>query len=128
VINYFPSFDSFGVTLLYNNTAFIDAFSGGLLSFVVNLDPNDKLRSTITPAWPKWSRAAEAEMVFNKTEQDAPHIALANTSSALLKRCEYVSRWNCIDIQWLSLPQILEEHASSCRAVDKMFGRKRHFI
>ncbi|KAJ7819378.1 Alpha/Beta hydrolase protein [Mycena olivaceomarginata] len=89
VINYFPSFDSFGVTLLYNNTAFIDAFSGGLLSFVVNLDPNDKLRSTITPAWPKWSRAAEAEMVFNKTGQDVPHIALANTSSALLKRCEF---------------------------------------
>ncbi|KAJ6585078.1 alpha beta-hydrolase [Mycena capillaripes] len=89
IINYFPSFTAFNVTLVYNNTAFINAFSQSFVSFAVNLDPNDKLRPSITPVWPKWSRAAEREMVFNKTEGGAPHIAPADTPSALLKRCEF---------------------------------------
>ncbi|KAF7365126.1 Carboxylic ester hydrolase [Mycena venus] len=89
VINYFPSFTGFGATLNYNNTAFINAFSQSFVSFAANLDPNDKLRASITPVWQKWSRALETEMVFNKTELDAPHIAPVNTSSALLKRCEF---------------------------------------
>jgi hypothetical protein len=54
---------------------------------VVNLDPNVKLRPSITPVWQKWS-PAETEMQFNKTELDAPNIVPIKTSSALLERCE----------------------------------------
>jgi hypothetical protein len=53
----------------------------------VNLDPNAKLRPSITPVWQKWS-PAKTEMRFNKTELGAPHIAPVNMSDALLKRCE----------------------------------------
>jgi hypothetical protein len=88
VINYFPSFTAFNSTLIYNNTAFIDAFTQGFLSFAVNLDPNEKLLPTIAPVWPKWSCAAETEIVFNKTALGAPHIVPTHTSSALLERCE----------------------------------------
>ncbi|KAJ6585083.1 Alpha/Beta hydrolase protein [Mycena capillaripes] len=88
VINYFPSFTDFNATLHFNNTAFINAFSQIFVSFAVNLDPNEKLRPSITPVWQKWSRAVETEMVFNKTEGGAPNIAPTNTSSALLQRCE----------------------------------------
>ncbi|KAF7365109.1 Carboxylic ester hydrolase [Mycena venus] len=92
IINYYPSFTGapvFNATLIYNNTAFINAFTQIFLSFAVNLDPNDKLRASITPAWRKWSRAEEMEMVFNKTKLGAPHVAPSYTSSALLKRCEF---------------------------------------
>ncbi|KAF7365208.1 Carboxylic ester hydrolase [Mycena venus] len=70
IINYFPSYTAFNATLLYNNTAFISAFSQIFLSFA-------------------WSRAAEVEMLFNKTELNAPHIAPVNTSNALIQRCEF---------------------------------------
>ncbi|KAJ7258056.1 Alpha/Beta hydrolase protein [Mycena haematopus] len=88
MINYFPSFNDFNVTLIYSNTAFINAFTLGFLSLAVNLDPNDKLRPSITPVWPKWSSAA-TEMLFNKTESGTPHIAPIHTNSAFLKRCEF---------------------------------------
>jgi len=87
--NYFPSYTEFGATLKYNNTDFINAVSQVFLSFAANLDPNKKLRPSIAPVWQKWSHAVETELVFNKTELDAPHIAPANTSSALLERCEF---------------------------------------
>jgi hypothetical protein len=87
LINYFPSFTSFNASLIYNNTAFINAFSEVFFSFVVNLDPNVKLRPSITPVWQKWS-PAETEMRFNKTELDAPNIVPIKTSSAPLERCE----------------------------------------
>ncbi|KAJ7675717.1 Alpha/Beta hydrolase protein [Mycena polygramma] len=96
VINYFTSFDGFNITLIYNNTDFINAFSQIFVSFAANLDPNHTLRPSITPVWPKWSRTAEAEMVFNKTELGVPHIALANTSSALLERCEFWRSMRCV--------------------------------
>ncbi|KAJ6588855.1 Alpha/Beta hydrolase protein [Mycena capillaripes] len=96
VIYYFPSYSEFNNTLNFNNTAFINAFSQVFLSFAANLDPNEKLRPSITPAWPKWSRIAETEMVFKKTELNAPSVAPANTSSALLERCEF----------WKSLRQL----------------------
>ncbi|KAJ7625359.1 Alpha/Beta hydrolase protein [Mycena polygramma] len=88
LINYFPSFTDFGTTLIYNNTDFINAFSQGFVSFAANLDPNDKLRPSIAPVWRTWSRAAETELLFNKTDGGAPDIAPFNTSSALLERCE----------------------------------------
>ncbi|KAJ7366930.1 Alpha/Beta hydrolase protein [Mycena albidolilacea] len=89
LINYFPSFTGFNSTLIYNNTAFVNAFTQGFLSFAANLDPNDKLLPTIAPVWPKWSRAAETEIVFNRTALGAPHIVPTHTSSALLKRCAF---------------------------------------
>ncbi|KAK7044580.1 carboxylic ester hydrolase [Favolaschia claudopus] len=89
LINYFPSFTDFGVTLIFNNTAFVNAFAQSFTSFAVNLDPNVKLSPTITPVWKKWSRSFETEMVFNKTENDKPAIASANLSSTFLERCEF---------------------------------------
>jgi hypothetical protein len=87
VVNYFPSFTAFNSSLIYNNTAFINAFTQGFVSFAVNLDPNAKLRPSITPVWQKWS-PAETEMRFNETELGAPHIVPVKTSNALLNRCE----------------------------------------
>ncbi|KAJ7259567.1 Alpha/Beta hydrolase protein [Mycena haematopus] len=88
-INYFPTFEEFDAVLRFNNTDFINAFTQGFVSFAVNLDPNAKLRPSIAPTWRKWSRGAETEMVFNKTEFNTPDIKLMNTSSALLARCEF---------------------------------------
>ncbi|KAJ6585113.1 Alpha/Beta hydrolase protein [Mycena capillaripes] len=96
IIYYFPSYSEFNNTLTFNNTAFINAFSQVFLSFAANLDPNDKLRPSITPVWPEWSRVAETEMIFNRTELNTPSIAPANTSSALLQRCGF----------WKSLRQL----------------------
>ncbi|KAJ7259541.1 hypothetical protein B0H12DRAFT_1108604 [Mycena haematopus] len=93
VNNYFPSFTAFNSSLIYNNTAFIDAFTQGFLSFAVNLDPNDKLRPSITPVWQKGSNAVEAEMLFNKTDGGAPHIASIHTSGALSERWDF---WNSV--------------------------------
>ncbi|KAF7346477.1 Carboxylic ester hydrolase [Mycena sanguinolenta] len=89
MINYFPTFDEFGLVEGFNNTDFINAFTQGFLSFAVNLDPNVKVRPSIAPVWRKWSRGAETEMLFNKTELNTPDIAPVNTSSALLTRCDF---------------------------------------
>ncbi|KAF7342793.1 Carboxylic ester hydrolase [Mycena sanguinolenta] len=83
---YFASFSPGVIT--FNNTAFINAFNGGFLSFATNLDPNIKLLQTITPPWSKWAPAAE-EMVFNRTEAGEPWIYEDPTSDALLARCEF---------------------------------------
>ncbi|KAJ7781748.1 Alpha/Beta hydrolase protein [Mycena maculata] len=87
IFYYFPSFSFLDDGISFNNTAFIDAFDGGFLSFVANLNSNAKLPPTITPAWPKWSHAMN-EMVFNRTELGEPSIAMAPTSQGLLSRCE----------------------------------------
>ncbi|KAJ7043846.1 Alpha/Beta hydrolase protein [Mycena alexandri] len=89
VVNYFPSFTAWEEPIIFNNTDFINAFTQGFLSFAVNLDPNVKLRPSITPVWQKWSPACETEMLFNKTEGDAPDIAAATTPGALQSRCEF---------------------------------------
>ncbi|KAJ7134842.1 Alpha/Beta hydrolase protein [Mycena epipterygia] len=88
VFYYFPSFTGFPGSAPFNNTAFTSAFTQGFLSFAANLDPNTKLRPSIAPVWRKRSLAADAEMVFNRTEIDTPWIAAAPTSRALLSRCE----------------------------------------
>ncbi|KAF8179591.1 alpha beta-hydrolase [Mycena galopus ATCC 62051] len=89
VINYFPTFEEFDPVLRFNNTDFITAFSQGFFSFAANLNPNAKLRPTITPVWRTWSPGTETEMVFNETEFNTPDIAPVNTSSELLARCEF---------------------------------------
>ncbi|KAF7346433.1 Carboxylic ester hydrolase [Mycena sanguinolenta] len=69
VVNYFPSFTAFNYTLIYNNTAFINAFTQSFIS--------------------RWEGDAEIEMVFNETESGVPDIAPVDTSSDLLERCEF---------------------------------------
>ncbi|KAJ7134819.1 Alpha/Beta hydrolase protein, partial [Mycena epipterygia] len=49
IFYYFPSFTFPGSKLQFNNTAFANAFTQDFLSFVANLDPNTKLRPSITP-------------------------------------------------------------------------------
>ncbi|KAJ6477332.1 Alpha/Beta hydrolase protein [Mycena vitilis] len=89
-INYFPTFSEFNATLRFNNTAFITAFAQGFVAFAAHLDPNEKLRPSIAPRWPKWSRGSEVEMVFNETEGGgAPDIKRVGTEGALLERCEF---------------------------------------
>jgi hypothetical protein len=112
-INYFPSFTEFGATLKFNNTDFINAFSQIFVSFAANLDPNAKLRPSITPVWPMWSHGAETEMVFNKTELDEPYIALDITPASLLRRCEYVLR----------LLALIEAHSSH-----RFWGSMRYLV
>ncbi|KAJ7781741.1 hypothetical protein DFH07DRAFT_764767 [Mycena maculata] len=53
IFYYFPSFSLLDDGISFNNTAFIDTFDGGFLSFVANLNPNAKLLPAITPEWPK---------------------------------------------------------------------------
>ncbi|KAF8158883.1 Alpha/Beta hydrolase protein [Mycena galopus ATCC 62051] len=89
VINYFPDYTAFNSSLIYNNSDFINAFQQGFLSFVANLNPNDKLRPSITPEWSMWSTAERTEMLFNRTESGEPYVAPVDTSTALLLRCAF---------------------------------------
>ncbi|KAF7343207.1 Carboxylic ester hydrolase [Mycena venus] len=89
---YFPSYTAFPFPRpkTYNNTAFINAFNQGFLSFAANLDPNSKLRPSTTPHWRMWSKATDlnVEMVFNRTEEGEPWIEERPSPYALLNRCE----------------------------------------
>ncbi|KAJ6577948.1 Alpha/Beta hydrolase protein [Mycena capillaripes] len=74
---------------IFNNTAFIDAFTQSFISFAISLDPNIKVNSTsLTPKWNKWE-VGHTEMIFNKTEADVPLIKPGKTSDALLERCQF---------------------------------------
>jgi hypothetical protein len=86
VVNYFPSFTAFNTTLIYNNIAFIDAFSQRFVSFAANLDQIVTKHHHPCVA----QVVAETETVFNETDLGALRIAPVNTSSALLERCEQV--------------------------------------
>ena len=63
------------------------------MSFVISLDPNDKLDSSnITPEWSKFSEG-ESEMVFNRTG-NAADVRAATADPDLLARCRCViSNW-----------------------------------
>ncbi|KAJ6609463.1 Alpha/Beta hydrolase protein [Mycena sp. CBHHK59/15] len=87
---YFPSYTLPGLSRDFNNTDFMRAFTQSFLAFAISGDPNAKFDKTnITPAWRKWSTSAEVEMVFNKTEADAPLIKPASTPGALMRRCQF---------------------------------------
>ncbi|KAG6830004.1 hypothetical protein H0H92_002695 [Tricholoma furcatifolium] len=72
---------------LFNNTDFIKAFAQIFTDFAISLDPNDKVSSTITPAWGRWE--GQTEMLFNRTESGLPDVRAIQTSSALLERCQF---------------------------------------
>jgi hypothetical protein len=76
----------------FNNTAFINAFAQSFTSFIINLDPNDKVDpTTITPHWDIFATPGRhTEMLFNKTTAGAPVVQTTTTSDALLQRCRYV--------------------------------------
>jgi hypothetical protein len=68
---------------VFNNTAFLNAFSQSFTSFVISLDPNIKVdNATITPAWSKWD-VGKTEMLFNQTVDDIPLMELVTTSDTL---------------------------------------------
>ncbi|KAF7293276.1 COesterase domain-containing protein [Mycena chlorophos] len=95
---YFPDLVdlNIGVPAPWNNTAFTDAFVGGLFAFAANYDPNKELAATILPEWPLWSADADAFMVFNQTDSDAmltPAIGVQKLENAVLQRCEMWRTW-----------------------------------
>ncbi|KAF8157700.1 Alpha/Beta hydrolase protein [Mycena galopus ATCC 62051] len=77
-----------GVAPPFNNTDFINAFAQIFTSFIVNLDPNDKLAPTILPYWNKYD-VDDTQMLFNKTVNDQPEIHAIGTEEALLERCKF---------------------------------------
>ncbi|KAF8168680.1 Alpha/Beta hydrolase protein [Mycena galopus ATCC 62051] len=81
---YFPG----GVAPPFNNTQFIDAFAQSFTSFIINLDPNDKVDpTTITPHWNTFD-ISHTEMLFNMTA-GVPVVHPITTSDALLERCTF---------------------------------------
>src|ERR1700761_2416160 len=90
ILYYFPDFTALISAEPFDNAEFATAFSQGFVSFAANLDPNLKLRSSLTPLWSKWSPLVPVEMVFNETD-NKPFIAPAKTSPAILTRCRSVS-------------------------------------
>ncbi|KAJ6496084.1 Alpha/Beta hydrolase protein [Mycena sanguinolenta] len=77
-----------GVAPPFNNTDFINAFAQIFTSFIVNLDPNDKLAPTILPRWNQHYQG-NTEMLFNKTENNQPDIRPIETSLELSERCAF---------------------------------------
>ncbi|KAJ7775486.1 Alpha/Beta hydrolase protein [Mycena metata] len=89
VLDYFPSTRIFYPTVpVFNNPVFIDAFASSFISFAISLDPNTKVKPTITPRWNKWSVGA-TEMLFNRTDAGAALVKPVETSNDLLKRCQF---------------------------------------
>ncbi|KAF8168677.1 Alpha/Beta hydrolase protein [Mycena galopus ATCC 62051] len=67
---------------------FIDAFAQSFTSFIINLDPNDKVDpTTITPHWNTFD-TSNTEMLFNMTA-GVPVVHPITTSDALLERCTF---------------------------------------
>ncbi|KAH7928320.1 alpha/beta-hydrolase [Leucogyrophana mollusca] len=72
---------------VYNNTAFINAFSESFMSFVMSGDVNVKFDPTnITPYWDEYF-IGETEMLFNRTEAYVPVVMPVKTDSGLVERC-----------------------------------------
>jgi len=88
---YFP-----GLTdkLVFPNASFSAAFSQSFLSFVISLNPNDKLDPTedITPAWQMFNNG-DIEMIFNTTADGAADVQPIVRDEAFLERCSF---WNSV--------------------------------
>ncbi|KAJ4478531.1 Alpha/Beta hydrolase protein [Lentinula lateritia] len=76
----------------FPNPAFLAAFQGAFMSFVVSQDPNDKIYTTITPSWNLYSEG-NTEMIFNRTVDYQPDIHVSSTDNGLLERCNF---WNSV--------------------------------
>ena len=73
---------------IFNNTAFLKAFSQAFMDIVVSSDVNEKLEEDVTPEWPHYDTIERIEMVFNRTEDgQRPWVKTARTSLELLDRC-----------------------------------------
>jgi len=93
---YFPTSSLFGPIVkrpAFNNTQFLDAFSGAFMAFVDSQDPNDKIAPTITPFWDKYSNGSTV-MVFNQTaDGTSPDIHVDTADASQLERCRF---WNSV--------------------------------
>ncbi|KAE9402363.1 cephalosporin esterase [Gymnopus androsaceus JB14] len=78
------------LAMTFPNKTFSAAFSQSFLSFVVSLDPNDKIGPSddITPPWTVYS-IEQTEMVFNKTVDNQTDIQTIMTDPAFLERCRF---------------------------------------
>ncbi|KAF7311955.1 COesterase domain-containing protein [Mycena indigotica] len=74
----------------FNNQAFINAFAQSFTSFIISLNPNVKVSTTITPLWSPFNEG-NTEMLFNRTVAGTPQVQPIRTNSALLARCSF---WN----------------------------------
>ncbi|KAJ7051977.1 Alpha/Beta hydrolase protein [Mycena amicta] len=89
VAYYFPDLS----TPTFQNTAFINAFAQIFTAFAISQNPNvdvDPANPTITPQWGVWLQGhGRTEMLFNKTDANAPVVETVKTNGALLERCAF---------------------------------------
>ncbi|KAF5319927.1 hypothetical protein D9611_011019 [Ephemerocybe angulata] len=83
---YFPSSSTTNAPP-YNNTDFINSFSGAFLDFAVYRTPNGNRSESLLPTWPTWDERERKEIVFNQTD-GSPVIRLESSSPAMLQRCK----------------------------------------
>ncbi|VDB85877.1 unnamed protein product [Peniophora sp. CBMAI 1063] len=80
-------FTNYEVPQSYPNVIFQQAFANAFLSTAISLRPSTNLNATGPgTAWPAWADS-RTEMLFNKTETDAPDLRTFKTDPALLRRC-----------------------------------------
>ncbi|CAK5266644.1 unnamed protein product [Mycena citricolor] len=84
----------------YQNTQFINAFAQSFTSFIVNLDPNQKINAnTLTPQWNQYD-VDQTEMLFNRTEAGVPVVRAFNTDPLLDARCRFWNSARKSPVQW----------------------------
>ncbi|KAJ4493108.1 hypothetical protein C8J55DRAFT_586279 [Lentinula edodes] len=84
---YFPSTSP----ITFQNPRFSAAFSQSFLSFVISLDPHNKInpREDITPSWPMYP-IADIGMVFNKTAVgNRNDVHPVQVDDGVLQRCSF---------------------------------------
>ncbi|KAJ6572038.1 alpha/beta-hydrolase [Mycena capillaripes] len=81
-------FSTFAIPPTFTNPAFLDAYRQSFLSAAISLDPNDQPNPSLLPTWPTWTKN-EAEMLFTKTDADAPVIKTISSNDEVLQRCAF---------------------------------------
>ncbi|KZV68666.1 alpha/beta-hydrolase [Peniophora sp. CONT] len=80
-------FTNYEVPQSFPNPEFQQAFSSAFLSTAMSLRPSMTLNATgPDEAWPAWVNG-HTEMLFNKTEGNAPDLRVFETDPTLLRRC-----------------------------------------
>ncbi|KAJ7699486.1 alpha/beta-hydrolase, partial [Mycena metata] len=83
-------FSTFAIPPTFNNPEFLTAYRQSFLSIATNLSPNSHSNQSILPPWVGWGSAPpHTEMLFNKTETDAPVVQTFRTDEAVLRRCAF---------------------------------------